>query len=95
MWSTLRWPFGILLFLKPGQVRAGRLKEGRFFAGLCRANCRLKLVKALTGIDADRLEEEKRRGITIDVDADLAPRVEDAIRKLISELLDRGQDGPE
>jgi ParB family chromosome partitioning protein len=29
------------------------------------------------------------------VDADLAPRVEDAIRKLISELLDRGQDGPE
>src|SRR5881396_1890371 len=24
------------------------------------------LVKALTGIDADRLEEEKRRGITID-----------------------------
>src|SRR3984957_8070428 len=25
------------------------------------------LVKALTGIDADRLEEEKRRGITIDV----------------------------
>src|SRR5580692_1988400 len=25
------------------------------------------LVKALTGIDADRLEEEKRRGITIDL----------------------------
>src|SRR3981189_3428489 len=25
------------------------------------------LVKALTGIDADRLEEEKRRGITIDI----------------------------
>ena len=24
------------------------------------------LVKCLTGIDADRLEEEKRRGITID-----------------------------
>src|SRR5579862_3210299 len=25
------------------------------------------LVKALTGIDADRLDEEKRRGITIDI----------------------------
>ncbi|MCU1260629.1 MAG: selenocysteine-specific translation elongation factor SelB, partial [Bryobacterales bacterium] len=25
------------------------------------------LVRALTGIDADRLEEEKRRGITIDI----------------------------
>src|SRR5579885_1778035 len=25
------------------------------------------LVKALTGIDADRLEEEKRRGITLDI----------------------------
>jgi selenocysteine-specific elongation factor len=25
------------------------------------------LVKALTGIDADRLKEEKRRGITIDI----------------------------
>ena len=25
------------------------------------------LVKALTGIDADRLQEEKRRGITIDI----------------------------
>src|SRR6478752_5197407 len=25
------------------------------------------LVKAMTGIDADRLEEEKRRGITIDL----------------------------
>ena len=37
----------------------------------------------------------KGNRITIDVDADLAPRVEDAIRKLISELLDRGQDGPE
>src|SRR6476660_8157809 len=28
------------------------------------------LVKALTGIDADRLEEEKRRGITIDIGFD-------------------------
>jgi ParB family chromosome partitioning protein len=28
------------------------------------------------------------------VDADLAPRVEEAVRKLIGELLDRGQDGP-
>ena len=38
-----------------------------------------------------------RRGnrITIDVDADLAPRVEEAVRKLVYELLDRGQDGPE
>ena len=25
------------------------------------------LVKALTGMDADRLEEEKRRGITIEI----------------------------
>src|SRR6185312_131178 len=25
------------------------------------------VIKALTGIDADRLEEEKRRGITIDI----------------------------
>jgi len=36
------------------------------------------LVKALTGIDADRLEEEKRRGITIDLGfahMDLPPRV--------------------
>jgi translation initiation factor 2 gamma subunit (eIF-2gamma) len=44
------------------------------------------LVKALTGIDADRLEEEKRRGVTIDLgfahlelpipggEADQAPR---------------------
>lgn len=38
-----------------------------------------------------------RRGnrITIDADADLAPRVEEAVRKLIIELLDRGQVGPE
>lgn len=38
-----------------------------------------------------------RRGnrITIDADADLAPHVEEAVRKLIIELLDRGQDGPE
>ena len=27
------------------------------------------LVKALTGIDCDRLEEERRRGITIDSDS--------------------------
>ena len=25
------------------------------------------LVKALTGVDTDRLEEEKRRGVTIDI----------------------------
>ncbi len=30
-------------------------------------NSKTALVKALTGIDADRLEEEKRRGITIDL----------------------------
>jgi ParB family chromosome partitioning protein len=38
-----------------------------------------------------------RRGnrITIDAHADLAPHVEEAVRKLIIELLDRGQDGPE
>ena len=30
-------------------------------------HCKTALVKALTGIDADRLEEEKRRGITIDL----------------------------
>ena len=28
---------------------------------------RPSLVKALTGIDADRLKEEKERGITIDI----------------------------
>src|SRR5689334_5371418 len=36
------------------------------------------LVKALTGIDADRLEEEKRRGITIDIGfahLDLTPKL--------------------
>ena len=35
------------------------------------------LVKALTGIDADRLKEEKQRGITIDIgfaDLAIAPR---------------------
>ncbi|TQM89470.1 hypothetical protein, partial [Roseinatronobacter monicus] len=37
----------------------------------------------------------KGNRITIDVDADLVPRVEDAVRKLITELLDRGQDRPE
>jgi ParB family chromosome partitioning protein len=37
----------------------------------------------------------KGNRITIDVDADLVPRVEEAVRKLVMELLDRGQDGPE
>ena len=37
----------------------------------------------------------KGNRITIDVNADIAPRVEEAVRKLIRELLDRGQDGPE
>ena len=35
------------------------------------------LVKALTGVDADRLPEEKRRGITIDLG--FAPLVVDGI----------------
>ena len=41
------------------------------------------LVKALTGIDADRLEEEKRRGITIDIGfahLDLADECGDTLR---------------
>jgi ParB family chromosome partitioning protein len=37
----------------------------------------------------------KGNRITIDVDADLVPRVEEAVRKLVTELLARGQDGPE
>ena len=48
-------------------------------------------------IDPDERVRIGRKGnrITIDVDADLAPRVEEAVRKLLIELLDRGQDGPE
>ena len=48
-------------------------------------------------VDPDERVKVGRRGnrITIDVDADLAPRVEEAVRKLVIELLDRGQDGPE
>src|SRR6201995_2653017 len=41
------------------------------------------LVKALTGIDADRLQEEKRRGITIDLGfahMDLRPENGEALR---------------
>lgn len=41
------------------------------------------LVRALTGIDPDRLEEEKRRGITIDIgfaNLDLATNSDDSIR---------------
>jgi len=37
----------------------------------------------------------KGNRITIDVDADLAHRVEGAVRKLVTELLARGQDGPD
>ena len=44
----------LLLFLQPGQMGTGRLKEGRFFTGFCRENCRLKQVKALTGSAVDR-----------------------------------------
>ena len=48
-------------------------------------------------VNPNRRVKVGRRGnrITIDADADLAPRVEEAVRKLIIELLDRGQDGPE
>lgn len=48
-------------------------------------------------VNPDERVKIGRRGnrITIDVDADLAPRVEEAVRKLLIELLDRGQDGPE
>jgi len=48
-------------------------------------------------VNHDERVKVGRRGnrITIDADADLAPRVEEAVRKLIIELLDRGQDGPE
>ena len=48
-------------------------------------------------VDTDERVKIGRRGnrITIDVDADLAPRVEEAVRKLLIDLLDRGQDGPE
>jgi ParB family chromosome partitioning protein len=48
-------------------------------------------------VNPDERVKVGRRGnrITIDTDADLAPRVEEAVRKLIIELLDRGQDGPE
>lgn len=48
-------------------------------------------------VNPDERVKVGRRGnrITIDADADLAPRVEEAVRKLIIELLDRGQDGPE
>jgi selenocysteine-specific elongation factor len=52
------------------------------------------LVKALTGIDADRLEEEKRRGITIDIGfAHLelpAPRPGDRANSVSSETLRLG-----
>ena len=47
----------ILLTMKPVIAgTAGHIDHGK-----------TSLVKALTGIDADRLEEEKRRGITIDI----------------------------
>jgi len=52
------------------------------------------LVKALTGIDADRLEEEKRRGITIDIGfAHLelpAPRASDGASPVSTEMLRLG-----
>ena len=48
-------------------------------------------------VNSDERVKVGRRGnrITIDADADLAPRVEEAVRKLVIEFLDRGQDGPE
>ena len=49
-----------LLYTVPNEIRhrrhCGHIDHGK-----------TALVKALTGIDADRLEEEKRRGITIDI----------------------------
>ena len=47
-------------------------------------------------VDTDERVKVGRRGnrITIDADADLASRVEEAVRKLVIELLDRSQDGP-
>src|SRR3989440_3613505 len=67
------------LFCRDGH-RAGWLQgEPQTAAILCAMKCvvvgtaghidhgKTALVKALTGIDADRLEEEKRRGITIDI----------------------------
>jgi selenocysteine-specific elongation factor len=50
-------PFDTLILMKSIIVgTAGHIDHGK-----------TSLVKALTGIDADRLEEEKRRGITIDL----------------------------
>lgn len=47
-------------------------------------------------VDTNERVKVGRRGnrITIDTDADLASCVEEAVRKLVIELLDRGQDGP-
>src|SRR5438067_12084403 len=50
-------PFGTLVLMKSIIIgTAGHIDHGK-----------TSLIKALTGIDADRLEEEKRRGITIDL----------------------------
>ena len=52
------------------------------------------LVRALTGIDTDRLEEEKRRGISIDIGfahLNLAPDLRDAAQRRI-EALDARQE---
>jgi selenocysteine-specific elongation factor len=55
--TSLRLPPTILSRMKSIIVgTAGHIDHGK-----------TALVKALTGIDADRLEEEKRRGITIDI----------------------------
>ncbi len=54
---TQLWPTYNVLRMKSVIVgTAGHIDHGK-----------TALVKALTGIDADRLEEEKRRGITIDI----------------------------
>jgi selenocysteine-specific elongation factor len=56
-WRPLHTPPSILSQMKSVIVgTAGHIDHGK-----------TALVKALTGIDADRLEEEKRRGITIDI----------------------------
>ncbi len=57
LWAGATWPTYNVPRMKSVIVgTAGHIDHGK-----------TALVKALTGIDADRLEEEKRRGITIDI----------------------------
>ena len=86
--------------VEPGQRREGALDQVQRRGGvvrIARATLQAEGAKATPPkAESDERVKIGRKGnrITIDVDADLAPRVEDAIRKLIGELLDRGQDGP-